>query len=161
MAGGKSIFANLEEKLAKYDVLTPASLNGIKVMFIKINQLYRENLTAQELYDAVRWCWIVDAKRANRCDYVFAVCQRRIVAIYAHSVWERITASNYKQAPAHCDNPAQFIGRRSFFVCNNFAQAMDSSLVGKLLDENNFGAQGARNAIKYNYEYYSKLIDKD
>ena len=152
MQNDKSGLTSMEKELAKFDNLTRDRLQKYKVIFIKLES-YREDLAPQELYDFTRWCWIVNVERANRCEYVFAVYQRRIVAIYANPVWEKVTSDNCVQAaPKYCQDPLEYVGTRGFFVCDDYRRFVNSPLIDKPLDDDNFGAKGARNPIKYNYE---------
>ena len=151
MSNEKSILTPLEQDLKNEVVLTAEKLKKYRVMIIRINGEYRENLTSTELYDVTRWCWKVSVERANKCDYVFAVYQRHIVAIYASPIWEKITEKNYKLAPDFCENPEQYIGR-SFFTCEDYAKFDNSPLINKRVADEIFGSKGSANPILYNYE---------
>ncbi len=151
MSNAKTIQTPMEQDLQNEETLTSAKLQKYKVMFIRINRGYRENLTSKELYDITRWCWRVDVEKANKCDYVFAVYQRHIVAVYASPIWEKITKDNYKQAPDHCEKPELFIDKRSFFTCVDYAKFDNSPLINKKLADEFFPAHSS-NPTTYNYE---------
>lgn len=148
MSNEKKILTPMEQDLKNEGVLTAEKLKKYRVMFIRVNGLYRENLTSSELYDITRWCWKVNVERANKCDYVFAVYQRHIVAIYASPIWEKITEKNYKLAPDFCEDPEQYV-KRSFFTCGEYAKFDNSPLINKRLADENFPS---RCSVLYNYE---------
>lgn len=52
-----------------------------KILIIKINQLYRRNMSDDELYDTVRGVWRASMKRVQSIDYVFGVYNSLIVAV--------------------------------------------------------------------------------
>lgn len=58
-----------------------------RIMVIKINQLYKENISKEDLYDAVRGVWRASIKRAQTIEYVFGVYHSMIVAIYKPTQW--------------------------------------------------------------------------
>lgn len=58
-----------------------------KVITIKINQKYRERLSAEELYDATRYCWSLTLSRAQEANYVFAVANGEVKEIYENLMW--------------------------------------------------------------------------
>ena len=41
-------------------------------MLIRINELFKDNLSAKELYNATRSCWRVSLDRANNVQYVLS-----------------------------------------------------------------------------------------
>ena len=144
---------DLEATLVNCEVLDRKSLAPFKVVFVKINILFRDNLTSEELYDATRWCWRLSERRANNCDYVFGVWRGQLVSIYANTRWERITEKNYIQAPPHNTDPQRNIGTHSFFVCDKASQKQffTSKLIYKPLNTREiFGND--RNVRAYNYK---------
>jgi hypothetical protein len=58
-----------------------------RIMVIKINKLYRRDMSSGELYDAVRGVWRASLKRAKHVDYVFGVYNSLIVAVFNPSEW--------------------------------------------------------------------------
>lgn len=58
------------------------------VVLIRINRLYRPDLTDDELYDATRSAWKV-GKRRDRAEYALAVYKGVIQEVYAIESWHR------------------------------------------------------------------------
>lgn len=77
--------------------MTVEDLNGVPAMFIKVSRLYKEDMSTQELYDAVRWAWRVSLERAQRAQVVYAVANGRVVGVFNNPTWQRCTAIS--QAP--------------------------------------------------------------
>lgn len=61
-------------------------------MLIRVNVLFREDMSKKELYDATRSSWIVNPKRANKVKYVFSVYQGIIREIYRVDSWAPVTS---------------------------------------------------------------------
>lgn len=59
------------------------------VLVIKINKLYRRDMSQKELYDAVRGFWVISLKsiEARKVKYVFGVYNGLIVAVYKPDEW--------------------------------------------------------------------------
>ena len=58
-----------------------------RILVIKINKLYRRDMSSDELYDAVRGVWRASLKRVKRVDYVFGVYNSLILGVYKPSEW--------------------------------------------------------------------------
>ena len=58
-----------------------------RIMVIKVNQLYEENMAPDALYDVVRGIWKASKERARKTEYVFGVYHSRIVAVYKPTEW--------------------------------------------------------------------------
>ena len=58
-----------------------------RIMVIKINRLYRRDMTEDELYNTVRGIWRASLSRARKADYVFGVYNSLIVAVYKPTEW--------------------------------------------------------------------------
>lgn len=58
-----------------------------RILVIKINKLYRRNMSADELYDSVRGVWRASLDNVKKVDYVFGVYNSIIVAVYKPSEW--------------------------------------------------------------------------
>ncbi len=99
-----------------------------KILVIKINKLYRRNMTAQELYDTVRGVWRASINNARSVEYVFGVYNSLIVAVYKPTQWYQCKEAPEKR-PRREETLSSQIEKRIFFVDDNFEQ-------GFLLDEN-------------------------
>jgi hypothetical protein len=58
-----------------------------QVVLIRIARSYRPRMPRQDLYEATRKWWVMDARRDP--DYAFAVHGGRVKAVYAIDRWER------------------------------------------------------------------------
>ena len=71
-------------------------------MLIRINELFRDDLSAKGLYDATRSCWRVSLDRANNVQYVLSVYKGVVREVYRVNSW---TAADPK---AHEKNEGRF-----------------------------------------------------
>ena len=66
--------------------LTPENIKH-RLIVIKINQRYEDNMNAKDLYNSVRGIWKASKERAEKAEYVLGVYQSRIVAVYKPTEW--------------------------------------------------------------------------
>jgi len=66
-----------------------------KLALIWINRTYGE----LGPYDAVRYSWKIDLKRARNCDYILAVFRGLIVGAYIADEWLPATKENFPNFP--------------------------------------------------------------
>ena len=98
-----------------------------RILVIKINQLYRKDIPARELYDAVRGFWKASMDRAQSVEYVFGVYHSLIVAVYKPTQWFKCKDKPQERPRPYEDLDSQ--KGRIFFVDDHFEQGMP-------LDEN-------------------------
>lgn len=103
---------NGAEELAKEDIKH-------KVVFIKINKLYKRNITADELYDAIRGVWVADLKRIQNAEYVLGVYKSLIVAAFKPTQWYKCKEAVDK-LPKHINILDSNLEDRVFFVDEGF-----------------------------------------
>lgn len=107
----------------------PLSEADIKhnILVIKINKRYRRNMTAFELYEAVRGIWkasMNSIKRRN-IEYVFGVYNQLIVAVYKPDEWHYVHEMVNVPRPEELDKETLAKAKdRIYFICNDYA-AMD------------------------------------
>ncbi len=65
-----------------------------KVILLRINQLYREDMTRVELYEATRGVWGV-SNRCNKAEYAMAVYQGIVKEVYKISSWHEAGSTTY------------------------------------------------------------------
>ena len=65
------------------------------VLLIRINQLYQEHMTEEELYEATRGIWKVGIRR-ERADYVFSVYKGLVEEVYEIKSWFPACTLPYK-----------------------------------------------------------------
>ena len=84
-----------------------------KTIAIRINRLYHEGMTDQELYDATRCFWRVQMPgRANECVYALAVYKGEVKAVYRIHEWlrgDKIEVTTRKKVPSD-DSRWGFVG---------------------------------------------------
>lgn len=57
------------------------------VILIRINNLYRNDMTPLELYEATRGYWRINPEQASKADYVFSVYDGMVVEVYQPMQW--------------------------------------------------------------------------
>lgn len=57
-------------------------------MLIRINELFRDNMSASELYDATRSSWKVSLDRANNVGYALSVYKGIVREVYSVKAWQ-------------------------------------------------------------------------
>lgn len=82
------------EVIEKYEA-PEADFDGIKGLLISVNRS-SEDLS---LYEAVRFSWKTDLKRAKSADYVFAVIRGVIRGVYIADEWLSATSENFPGRP--------------------------------------------------------------
>lgn len=95
------------------------------IMIIKINKLYRQDMRAKELYDAVRGHWRASLKTIQKrnIEYVFGVYNQLIVAVYRPDEWHYV--HEMIDVPRIEDYEAASLERRKnrvYFIDRNYTQ---------------------------------------
>ncbi len=57
------------------------------ILVIKINRLFRWDMSQKELYDATRGYWVASINKVKKIEYVFAVYNQLIVGVYKPNEW--------------------------------------------------------------------------
>ena len=70
------------------DIAEPALL-------VRINQLYRPQMSAEALYEATRGIWKVSGNRRDHVKYALAVFRGVVVEVYSVDGWARAGSSEY------------------------------------------------------------------
>lgn len=84
------------------------------IMFIRINQLYRNDMSDLELYDATRGYWKVNPENAKKMDYALAIYEGMVLEVYEIVAWfpALSTFTSRKNLDAeHLKNRYEFVGR--------------------------------------------------
>ena len=68
------------------------------VMLIRINQLYHDKMTPEELYEATRGVWRVGLRR-NKVDYAFIVSKGMVKEAYKINAWLKAGSLQYHTRP--------------------------------------------------------------
>ena len=120
----KDIITSPSKEITK-DSPVALTMDGIKhhIMMLKINQRYKENMTAQELYDAVRGVWRASLRRAQEVEYVFGIYDGLIVAVYKPTKWYVCKEAPQEYARFR-EEITPKVANRIFFVDTSFEQGL-------------------------------------
>ena len=104
---------------------TPLQMEDIKhgILVIKINKLYRRDMSDDELYDAVRGYWkaSLNSIKTRNIEYVFGVYNGLIVAVYKPDEWHYIHEKI--KAPRReilATEDYERLKNRIYFVCEDY-----------------------------------------
>lgn len=125
-----------QEIVNKYQAV-PAEFKH-RAIIINVNR----SATETSLYDATRYAWKIDAKKAGRAEIVVAVRYGLIIAVFIAEQWLPATAENF---PGREPVPGRFA-----FIGREAPDAIRKMYIGKRLPDE-FRKQGAANPIKYTY----------
>lgn len=92
------------------------------ILIIKINKLYRKNMSADELYDTVRAFWAASLKsiKARKVRYVFGVYNNLIVAVYQPDEWHYLHEMiDIPQKALLKPEDYERMKNRVYFICKN------------------------------------------
>lgn len=123
------------------------------VMVIKINKLYRPDMSTKELYDMVRGCWRASLATINRKQirYVFGVYHQLIVAVYRPDEWHYVRDMiDVPRAEDWDSDTFERVKNRVYFTCKNYE---DPDAEGQFYLHKSIGElklnQSAQNPITY------------
>ncbi len=123
------------------------------ILVIKINKLYRRNMTEDELYDAVRGYWNASLRsiETRKVEYVFGVYNGLIVAVYKPDEWHYIHEKiNTPQREVLTEQDYERLKSRIYFVCKDYKQLDDDGRFYLHKSIANLKAnQSAQNPITY------------
>jgi uncharacterized protein len=115
-----------------------------KVILIRINKLYRDNMSDLQLYDATRGVWRISIDRAKKAKFAMAVYKGIIREIYQIEKWQKADKSGYK---TRIDLPNRDIFKRKEFIGKVADEAIRIQYIGKSVNE--YLLKGNRNPIYY------------
>lgn len=96
-------------ELTMYYAATPVTVE-VPALLIRINRLYRHNMSPQELYEATRGVWKVGA-RSEKARYAFAVFDGLVREVYEIDSWHSAATTPYATRDA---SQLKTAGRREF-----------------------------------------------
>jgi len=108
-----------------------------RLVIININQTASE----QPLYEAVRYAWKLDPKKAGKADYVLAVVRGLIVGAFDVDEWLKATPENFPGRGQELEGRWGFVGKEAH------NDVWDHYRNKRLPDE--FRKKGAANPIRY------------
>ena len=123
------------------------------ILVIRINKLYRSNMSAIELYNAVRGIWKLSYKKVKEIQYVFGVYNSLIVGVYKPTKWFICKeAKEYlprKDIILTKENEDRLFFRDEYFE-KGITDSQQNNYLGKSINGLNI-KQGAQNPVTYLY----------
>lgn len=95
------------------------------ILVIKINKLYRRNMSDSELYDTVRGFWNASLKSIStrKVEYVFGVYNGLIVAVYKPDEWHYCYENiDTPQRSAMKSEDYEKLKNRVYFICDDYTK---------------------------------------
>jgi hypothetical protein len=111
-----------------------------KAILINVN---RSTTEKDSIYEAVRYAWVLDPKRAEKAEVVLAVSQGLIVDAFVADKWLEATAANFPGASA-------FDNKRWGFVGHPAPEQIRTLYLRRRLPDT-MRKRGAANPIKYTF----------
>lgn len=96
-------------ELKMYYAAKPVDVE-VPALLIRINRLYRYNMTPEELYEATRGVWKL-GMRCRKAQYAFAVFEGLVREVYAIDSWHAAATTPYATRDA---SQLKTVGRREF-----------------------------------------------
>lgn len=81
------------------------------LLIIKINTLYRPDMTPTEIMDCARGHWVINIKNAAKADYLLAVYHGLVVGVYENMQWYS-SGENTPFYPRPCDENLRLKNRK-------------------------------------------------
>lgn len=116
-----------------------ADFSGHKAILININRTAAE----KGVYEAVRYAWKLDPKKAKKAEIVLAVEQGLIIGVYVADEWREATPGNFPGAAA-------FTNKRWGFVGHEAPEQIKVLYIRRRLPDT-MRKRGAANPIKYSF----------
>jgi hypothetical protein len=139
---GKIEVSTLDARYS-HEELNPDNVTD-NIMFIRINKLYRNDMTDMELYDATRGYWKVNIDQAKKVDYVLSVYDGMVLEVYDVVDW--YPALSTFMGRSNSGTP-ETVGDRYEFVGRIADDAVRKKYVEKSVTA--FFPPGNANPIKY------------
>ena len=103
------------------------------VVLVRISDLYRNGMTAQELYEATRGVWVLSLDRARGAKYALAIFEGVVKEVYEPAFWQDAQVAGYETrkdlTPEDGKGRIEFIGKvapetvRSKYIDRSVAHA--------------------------------------
>jgi hypothetical protein len=85
------------------------------VLLIRISELYRNKMAAQELYEVTRGVWKLDIERAQSVQCVFAIFEGIVKEVYLAEAWRPAQITGYETRapllPVDIEGRFEFVGK--------------------------------------------------
>lgn len=96
----------MNDKMIKSDITD-------NIVIIKINQLYRPDMTPEELYEATRGVWKRKIESVEKAEYALSVAFSKVIEVYKIFQWFPAGTNPMKTRqvnPEHCIGRIEFSG---------------------------------------------------
>lgn len=113
-------------------------------LLIRINALYRNGMSAQELYEVTRGVWKLDLERARGAEVVFAVFEGVVKEVYVPQSWQAARTSGYETRK---DLTLEDVEGRVEFIGKVAPEPMRAKYIDKSVAK--VFSLGAQNPCKY------------
>jgi len=113
-----------------------------KAILISVNR----SATGRSLYDATRYAWKIDKRKAAKAEVILATMQGLIVGAFVANRWLEATAANF---PGRADGDG--VPGRFGFVGEEAPAEIKKLYIGKRVPDQ-YRKQGAANPIKYTWK---------
>ena len=83
------------------------------IVVIKINKLYRKNMTSEELYEVTRGIWKRRIESVERANYCLSVCKGIVIEVYSVKQWYpagTVPMKTREIKPERCEGRIEFVG---------------------------------------------------
>ena len=77
---------------------------------VMVVEVYKSQADGRSLYDAARYAWRANLRRAENVDYVLAVKNREIIGVFVPTKWLPATPNNFPGQPPTPPKRIGFIG---------------------------------------------------
>lgn len=111
-------------------------------LLIRINQLYRPNMSSQDLYEATRGVWRLGERR-EMAEYALAVFEGVVREVYEIEEWHEAGTTDYSSRPDHDVN----VPGRWEFTGRVAAESVRDKYVGKSVAA--YFSRGQQNPVVY------------
>ena len=112
-----------------------------KVLLICVNK----SSEYRSLYDATRYAWKINPKKAKQAEVILATSKGMIVGAFIAHDWLKATVANFPNRSEGHDNPGRF-----GFVGKEAPEDIRNLYVGKRVPDE-YRKPGAANPIKYTW----------
>lgn len=117
------------------------------VMLIKINRLYRNDMSDFELYETTRGIWTVNLDTAKKVEFVFSVYGGVVMEVYSASAWFPAGTTQYGTRPDLMGEVERSLLGRYEFVGKIADETTRKKYVHKSVQH--ISSTGAQNPIRY------------
>lgn len=120
-------------------LIEEADYGDDKVIMISINKTVGE----REVYDAVRFAWRIDRKKAEKADYILATERGEIIGVFIAHEWKLARKQHFPGFGISTNSRSGFIGEEA-------PEEILKKYMHKRIPDS-YRKKGASNPIKYNY----------